>query len=254
MTNPYIPPDAELTPAPNNHEQPGHHAPVSLPAGRGIDWVRQGFDFFKQDPGTWVLITIVGALVMIGINTIPLVSLVGGFFTYVFSAGLMLGAKAQDDGESLTLGHLFAGFKNSFSNLLALGAISIGYSIVAVIIAFGTFLLNLNEFSLESLQQNLNIQSLLVAIMLLLVLLTPLFMGIWFSPALIVINQVPVFQAIILSIQACLKNVMPLTIYGLILMLLFIAGAIPFMLGLLVVMPIYYASIYISYREIFIDP
>lgn len=253
MTNPYIPPDAEL-----NHREYGGdaaiHEPNSLPSGRGLSWITEGFNYFKQDVGTWLLVTLVGAVVLIGINTIPVLNFFGGFFTYVFSGGLMLGAKAQHDGQPLTIGHLFAGFQHSFGSLLGLGAVAIGYSILAVIIAFGSMLLKLPEFNLAALQQLFTLETLLFSSILMLVLLTPLFMGVWFAPALIVINKVPLFQAIFMSINGCLKNALPLTLYGLVLALLFIIGTIPLMLGLFVVMPIFYASIFISYREIYIDP
>lgn len=254
MTSPYIPPDAELN---NNNLPPqnnGVHPPNSLPAGRGVDWIKEGFAYFKQDAGNWILITLVGAVVFIALNAIPIVNLFSSFLTYVFSGGLMLAAKAQHDGKPLSVGHLFAGFQNSLGNLLALGAIVLGYTIIAVIIAFAGLMIKITEFNVGVLEQILTGQGIFVSVAIVLILITPLFMGVWFAPALIVLNKIPPLQAIQLSIQGCLKNVLPLTIQGLILGLLFILGSIPFLLGLLVVVPIFYASIFISYKEIYTDP
>lgn len=253
MTSPYIPPEAELNT--NRFDTPasGVHAPHSLSAGRGLDWIKEGFAYFKQDAGTWILISILGAIVFVAMNTIPVVNFFAGFFTYVFSGGLMLGAKAQQDGQPLSVGHLFAGFQNSLGNLLGLGAIVCGYTIIALIIAFAGLMLNINEFNANMLQNMLTGEGIFLSVSILLVLLTPLFMGVWFAPALIIINKVPLLQAIKLSIQGCLKNVVPLTIQGLILGLLFIIGSIPILLGLLVVIPIFYTSIFVSYKEIYTD-
>ncbi|HMU66480.1 MAG TPA: BPSS1780 family membrane protein [Cellvibrionaceae bacterium] len=254
MTSPYIPPEAELNYNAFQAHSAGVHAPASLPAGRGLDWIKEGFSYFKQDAGTWILITIVGAVIFVAMNTIPIVNIFAGFFTYVFSGGLMLGAKAQRDGQPLNIGHLFAGFQNSLGSLLGLGGIVMGYTVIAVIIAFAGLMLKITEFNADFLQQLLTGQGIFLSVAILLVLLTPLFMGVWFAPALIVINKIPVLQAITLSIQGCLKNVLPLTINGLLIGLLFFVGAIPLMLGLLVAVPVFYISVFIAYKEIYIDP
>lgn len=253
MSNPYNPPDAELNQAEYHSTLGSLHAPQSLAAGQGVSWIKDGFELFKQDAGTWVLITIVGAVVLVLLNTIPVVNIFGSFLTYVFSAGLMLGAKAQYERQPLTLGHLFAGFQNSVGSLIALAAIAWAYTILACIVAFGGVIVKITEHNADILQHLLTGPGIFVSIAILMLLLVPLIMGVWFSPALIVIDKVPVFQAIKMSIQGCLKNVLPMTIHGLILGLLFLVGLIPFMLGLLVVVPILYTSIFVSYKEIFVD-
>jgi len=53
------------------------------------------------------------------------------------------------------------------------------------------------------------------------------------------------------SFAACLTNVMPFLIYGLVVMGLAIAAVIPFGLGFLVLGPILIGSVYASYRDIF---
>jgi uncharacterized membrane protein len=53
------------------------------------------------------------------------------------------------------------------------------------------------------------------------------------------------------SFYACLKNIVPFLIYGVIAVVLCLIAAIPFGLGFLVVGPVLFASIYTGYRDIF---
>jgi uncharacterized membrane protein len=76
-------------------------------------------------------------------------------------------------------------------------------------------------------------------------------MAYWFAPALIAIDGMRPWQAMKLSLVGCLKNVMPLVVYGLMGGMLIVLGSLPMLLGLLVVMPTLAASIYVSYRDIF---
>ena len=58
--------------------------------------------------------------------------------------------------------------------------------------------------------------------------------------------------AIRMSFSACLKNVMPFLIYGLVFLFIFIIAVLPFGMGLLVAFPLMYASTYAAYRDIFL--
>ena len=58
--------------------------------------------------------------------------------------------------------------------------------------------------------------------------------------------------AIRMSFTACLKNVMPFLIYGLVFLFIFIIAVLPFGMGLLVAFPLMYASTYAAYRDIFL--
>ena len=53
------------------------------------------------------------------------------------------------------------------------------------------------------------------------------------------------------SFRACLKNIVPFLLYGIVFFFLFVLAAIPLGLGFLVVIPVLIASIYTSYRDVF---
>jgi uncharacterized membrane protein len=77
-------------------------------------------------------------------------------------------------------------------------------------------------------------------------------MAVWLAPALIAIHDTPVITAMKLSFFGCLKNVLPFLIYGILAMILFIIGALPLGLGLLIVMPMFFGSIYAAYKDIYV--
>ena len=81
--------------------------------------------------------------------------------------------------------------------------------------------------------------------------LVPLAMAVWFAPALVVFRNVAPLEAMKASFFACLKNIVPFLVYGVILFVLCIVAMIPFGLGMLVMMPVMMGSVYASYVEIF---
>jgi uncharacterized membrane protein len=90
------------------------------------------------------------------------------------------------------------------------------------------------------------------AIMTGILLFTPIIMATWFAPALILFGNARPMQALLISLRAVAKNWLALTVNGLALgMVLFVSALIPFMLGLLVAMPVLFGSLYAAYQGIF---
>ena len=88
-------------------------------------------------------------------------------------------------------------------------------------------------------------------ILVLFALLLPISMATWFAPALIVLHDVPVLQAMLLSFKGALRNIIPFLLYGIVLLVLTAIAMIPLGLGLLVLGPVIFASIYAAYKDIF---
>jgi uncharacterized membrane protein len=88
-------------------------------------------------------------------------------------------------------------------------------------------------------------------LLLALALAVPVYMAIWFAPALIMFHDVKPLDAMKSSFFACLKNIVPFLLYGIILMVLCVVASIPFGLGFLVLGPVIVGSIYAGYRDIF---
>jgi uncharacterized membrane protein len=97
------------------------------------------------------------------------------------------------------------------------------------------------------------VMGILLLVFLVLVAMSLLYSAMWFAPALIVLQGLAPFDAMKASFSACMKNWASGLIYFILVTLLTLAGFIPLLLGLFVVCPILFASIYTSYRDIFIE-
>src|SRR6185436_6154227 len=90
----------------------------------------------------------------------------------------------------------------------------------------------------------------LLAVLLILALMLPLFMAIWFAPPLVVFQGLGAIEAMKASFTGCLRNVMPFLLYGVVLLIFGVLASIPMGLGWLVLLPVTAASIYTAYRDI----
>jgi len=79
----------------------------------------------------------------------------------------------------------------------------------------------------------------------------PIAMASWFAPALVVFDNMQAWDAMKTSFSACLSNMLPFLLYGIIALMLTVLAMIPFGLGLLVLGPVLIASVYTGYRDIF---
>jgi len=82
----------------------------------------------------------------------------------------------------------------------------------------------------------------------------PLLMAYWYAPALIVFRNDEPLAAMKTSFKACLVNMLPMLVYSVLGLVFAIAASIPFLLGWLVLGPVFAATIYTSYKDIFGAP
>ncbi len=232
----------------------------TVDAGRGAGWLGDGFDYFKRGAGAWIGITVVLFVVYVALNFIPVIGgLAGQLLAPVFSAGILLGCKHMDEGGELELGHLFKAFSANPGPLIVLGALYlasvIALGILMVILAFillggvGT-ITQLMAGDASSLLGNLPM--LLIVMLVGVGLYVPVLMALWFAPALVALGGLSVQDAVSGSFTGCLRNMVPFLIWGIIGLLLFVVAIIPMGLGLLVLIPMIWASTYVAYKEIFV--
>ena len=245
---------------PHQQTEPQLYLPRSVAAHRGVEWLADGVRLFLAQPSSWLLICVMGLAVLIGssmLSSVPVLGYMVPLFNYVWIAGLVVGCKALDRGENFNADALFLGFKHNLPRLLLLGGIMFLASTVVTLLAFYGMYDELRKVtavppgSLPDLS-NVDVHGLLLRSLISLALLVPLSMLVWFAPVLIAIHDAPIKSAMRLSFLACLRNVVPFLLYGLVLLVALVIGSIPFMLGLLVVMPMFFASVYASYKDIFL--
>ncbi|MGQ9424457.1 BPSS1780 family membrane protein [Gilvimarinus sp. F26214L] len=257
--NPYAAPAASMEPA-SSPEAFQLREPRGVSAGRGVAWISEGFAHFKQDPGQWILVCIVGFVLMIVLSIVPLINTISTLLTYVWIGGLMLGCRAQDEGKPMTLSYLFAGFQQKFGSLLLLGLIVTIAGVVLALVALGPMFsqmfsaaMSANPEANQEFIDNFSMSNVLLPVLIAMLFFIPLLMAIYFAPMLIVLNDVPVGRAMSLSFKGCLKNIVPFLIYGIVFFILYILAAIPLLLGLLVLMPTAFGSMYRAYKDIYIE-
>ncbi len=267
MDNP--PPAAPIPPSlpgasPQAGIQPTGGATVD--AGRGAHWWSEGWRYFTASPIVWVVIAILYLAIMIGLGVIPVIGQIASMLLHpALTAGLMIGCRTQDRGGELTVGHLFAGFGERLSPLVVLALLYLAgwiaiwlvtVSLLVAVIGGSTLGALLSGNAVQAGIAMLSALSLgaLVVLLVALLLMVPLLMAIWFAPALVVLRGDEPFAAMKTSFNACLRNVAPFLVYGLVGLLLAIVATIPLGLGWFVLAPVYAASIYAGYKDIFGDP
>lgn len=226
-------------------------------AAHGLQWIQGGFSLFRQNPVIWIALFFAYLLLGMVLSLIPVVGpIVLNLLAPVFMAGFMLGCQALESGEELEINHLFAGFKQNTSQLITVG----GIYLVGVILIAGLVFVMTGSTMLNESAQGLGSEhepameaggKVMLAALIAMALLIPLIMAYWFAPTLVIFHGVGAIDAMKLSFVACLNNLLPFTVYGLISMVLLVLAAIPLGLGLLAMIPTMTASLYVSYKDIF---
>ena len=171
----------------------------------------------------------------------------------VFAGGILLGCKSLWEGGEFGIDTLFAGFKQNTTNLVLVGVF---YLVGVIAITVLVFLIGGGAALTGGLigrgpGVGMAIGGFFVALLVMLALMVPLAMAVWFAPALVVFRDIAPLEAMKASFFACLKNIVPFLVYGVILFVLCMIAMIPFGLGMLVMVPVMMGSTYASYVEIF---
>lgn len=243
-------------PAPPAVQPSGEDDPSSrsVPAGQGLEWLRQGWQCFSAAPGLWMVITAIWVVVMVVLNVVPLFGMIAAtLLAMVTVGGLMQGCRALSHGEPLALDHLWAGFGERINPLLALGgwylAASVGIGIVAsLVLAISSGLAAITGVAEL-------VAVLLAAVPMVLILavllMAPVLMAIWFAPALVVFHHMTALKAMRASFLASVQNAPAFIVFSLIYVVLASLAFVPIALGWLILLPVTFGAMYSSYRDVF---
>lgn len=254
-TDPYAAPRSRVADVPAAAAE-GQFIPAgqAVAAGNGWTWITDGWGLFVRQPGMWIGIILAFMLLFILISLIPVVgSLAAALLGPVFAGGIMLGCRALREGGELEFGHLFAGFREHAGKLILIGVFNlIAWIVIMVIVALiiGASVLALIAGG-DAEPSAGGARGILLGVLVALALGLPVYMAIWFAPSLVALNELDTIPALKASFAACLKNIVPFLLYGVILFVLAIVASIPIGLGWLVLGPVVAASVYTAYRDIF---
>lgn len=234
-----------------------------LNAARGWTWVRQGYQLIMRNPMLSVALSLVCTLAMFFAISIPLFGpLLAVLLMPLLMAAYMRVCRALEEDEAVELPQMLAGLKTHRSSLIALG----GYTLLGLLLSSMAMLIvggeALNKL-LEKFQSGNDPQLLVDAmssagsgvawgLMLGFALVCMLMMAFQYAPMLVFFSEVPPLAALRLSLSGFLRNVIPYTIYSLIIQAIgVVLSMLPFGIGLIAFIPLCFTSLYVSYRNIF---
>lgn len=242
-----------LTPA-GRIDRPPSGEGRSVEVSQAIDWFRRGWQAFARDPGMWLAITVVFLVIFLVMSFVPFIgSIAAMLLGPVFIGGMMLGCRAAAGGGELRLDYLFAGFKQATQPLIMVGV----YYLIAWVLVMVVVFLVVGGGALtgalvgHASGAGIAAGGFVFAMLLSLALSVPIAMAVWFAPALVALRGDAPLDALKRSFSACLRNIGPFLVFGLIALVAGIVATIPFGLGLLVLLPVFLAAVHASYVDIF---
>lgn len=226
-------------------------------SSHGPAWLAGGWRLVRGAPVVWMGLTAGWILITLGLVLMPVIGgVVANLLQPVFFASFALAASRQLSGQVPEMGDLFSGFRRPLRPLLNLGAILL---IAEIAIFFLMSLMGLpgvggegdDVLTVADYVKRLQGKEWILAVGL---ALTALVKGaLWFAPAVLAFHEVSTAHAVRWSVYAALSNVGAMLAYGIALCVIFVAGALPWGLGLLVVIPVTVASTYAGYADVFRD-
>ncbi|MFZ2160826.1 MAG: BPSS1780 family membrane protein [Sideroxyarcus sp.] len=234
-----------------------------MTAARGWIWIKQGYQLIMISPLMSVTFALICALAMFTLLMVPsLGPLLAVLLLPVIIAGYMRVCRALEEEKEIELTHLFEGFKKHAARLAALGGfLMLGMllsSMVMVVVggdALRTLLENVNAANDPQILMNAMMDagsSVTLSLMLGFAMVCVLMLAFQYAPMLVFFNDLPPLVAMRASLAGSLRNLIPYTVYNVILQVIALAlGMLPFGIGLIVLLPLGLTSLYVSYRNIF---
>jgi uncharacterized membrane protein len=221
---------------------------------RGAAWLGEAFGLFRRKPLAWIGLTAGWLIITFGLILVPLIGgVAANFLQPVFFASFAIVALRQVAGEPVEMGDLFLGFRRNLRALINLGAVLLLAEIAIFMVMAGLGLPMSSgeepQFTVAQYVKALEGKEWILALGF---ILTVLVKGaLWFAPPLIALHDMPMTHAMRWSLYAALANLGAMTVYGVVLFVIFVAGLLPWALGLVVVIPMMAISTYIGYRDVF---
>jgi hypothetical protein len=234
-----------------------------LPARQGIVWVVAGYRLFRANPSLLTMLTFLYLMVFTVMLVLP--AGIGGVLFPVLQPLLVLaianGCRGiATAGRRVPLPDLLTGIRTRGRELVKLGSLQLVGSLLVmlVLIAFGVK------------PDPENPDGLLPAMALAVALSSPLLLAFWFAPLLTGWHDVPPLKSAFFSFVACLRNWRAFVVYGLTLAAVTLLSALLAVFAMqafgdvgqvvakaveilmvILVLPMFLAGAYVSYRDIF---
>lgn len=247
----------------------------TLPASDGLKWLIEAYLIYRRNPLLLVLMSFSFWGIVLFLELVPVLgAIASSIFTPALLVSIMNVCRDLDQKRVTPPGAIFSGFAQQRKTLFVLGALRIlrmlAIILVVTLVDGGEMLSLLAQIKPTS-QPTPEQLSVFLTPFYVLPFFLPVFMAFWFAPLLAAWNGLPTIKSLFFSLVACWRNWRAFMVYGLSLVILVIvlptlamvlfSLLVPASLAATVIsvplmimaMPVLFASIYVSYRTIFVD-
>jgi len=229
-----------------------------VPFAQGWRWIVQAFALFRRSAVIWIVLTMIMLALALALTMIPVL---GSYLLYLITpillAGLMSAARDTDAGQEIEIAHLFRGFRENAPQLVSVGGVYLVGNVVVAGVALslgGEELRQVIEAAAAGTPEEVDAAVANKASMAILVaaaLFLPLAMAMLFAPALVMLEKIPAWRAMALSVQACLVNFLPFLLYAAVMSALLVLALALVFIGIAFWVPLAILTAYTAYRDIF---
>jgi len=241
--------------------------------GQGWQWYVEGWRLFATRPGVIYLVLLLFLLVQFVISMVPLIgapiatligpALLGGVYL-VFRrirgvrADMQVDALARE--QNISAGMLFEGLKDPERRrrFLILGALGLLFNFVLLLVLMGSLSLPDDPEQMATMDEEQVMLALLnipLGVWLMVFSLWTLYMAaMTFAIPLVAMRGVSAMTAIKASLAAIAANILPCLVYGLVGLALMFLAILPMGLGLILLIPVLFASVFAAFEDIFAEP
>jgi hypothetical protein len=244
-----------------------------LPVYRGWAWLKEGLTLWRRNPALLTFAAFGYLLMLVVISVVPLIGQpIASLLMPVFSLGVLNTCRAIDEGRKAGPDILFSGFQQNLPGLVTIGGIYLVGSLGALFLtslADGGTLMQVMTGGGKLDPEATDRPGFTFALLLAVVLSTPVMMAYWFAPILAGWGNLTAPKAMFFSFVACLRNWRPFLAYAIALTVFaaLLPGLVIGTIGLvsptlatllsvplpLLLIPIIFASFYANARDVFGD-
>lgn len=222
--------------------------------GACFDWLAQGWVMFIAHPGVWLGCSVLVLVILMGVSIVPIFGQIAAHLLVpLFGAGMLQICRSIADEREPQIGELFAGFRQHAGQLVLVGVFfaigMFGVFMLAVLLISGGLIGGAVTGRVGGF--GVAFGSVALAALLVLILTVPVIMATWFAPALVYFHGMRPLAAMKASFSAGVRNWLAMVIFGIFLMVAGFFAMLPVGLGLLLLLPVFSAAVYASYRDIF---
>jgi uncharacterized membrane protein len=229
----------------------------TVAAGHGMRWISGAWRLFKQRPLKWFGLGLLYTVIEIALSFTPALKLLSMIVTPILMGGLMFACEQFRTDGDVRISHLFAGFTRKLGALALVGLLTLAIiSVPALASSIGTiaYLASHQNGDLSALGSPglLGLLAYCVIAVVAILIIAVIFAIASFAPPLVILHDLTAVSATRASIKGVLRNWRAGIVYGLLLIVMLVVGALPFLLGWLIMMPLSFLSIYVAYRDVFL--